>query len=159
MRPEPPLNTISRTRRTVPRSVAALVAAGLILAGCGSGGEDPGRSSLSLRSFTTPAGNIGCIAVAGNLRCDIARHTWRVKPNPDCPVDWGNGLSVGKHGRGRVVCAGDTVMNDGPALGPGNVNLAGPFECESGEAGDSMRCENVRTGHGFELSPGSWRTY
>lgn len=159
MKPEPRVNTISRIRRTIPRSIAALAAAGLILTGCGGGDGDPGKPSLNLRGFTTPAGNIGCIAAAGTVRCDIARHTWRVKPNPDCPVDWGNGLSIARHGKGRIVCAGDTVMNDGPALGPGSINMVGPFECESGETGDSMRCENLRTSHGFELSPSSWRTY
>lgn len=156
--------TKSRIFRT-PIAISALAVALLAgaLAGCGGNGanepqERPEKQSLNLEKFTSPKGNIGCIATDKVIRCDIRKKTWTVKPNPDCPVDWGNGLSVGK-GPGRIVCAGDTVMGQWVTLGAGNLNMVGPFECETGPAGNDMRCDNVHTGHGFELSPDEYRVF
>lgn len=151
----------SRTLRT-PIAISVLTAAVAVAGFAGCGGDSPEKrpekQSLNLEAFTSPKGNIGCIASDEMVRCDIKKKGWKAKPNPDCPVDWGNGLSVGK-GHGRIVCAGDTVMNDGPTLGPGNLNMVGPFECETSPAGDDMRCENVHTGHGFELAPDAYRVF
>lgn len=136
-----------------------LLAVGLLLAGCGGGDDNGGeKQSLNLETFTSPNGNIGCIADENQVRCDIRDKEWPVPPNDDCDLDYGNGLSVAD-GPGEIVCAGDTAMNDGPSLGEGNINMVGPFECESIEAGEGIRCENVQTSHGFELSTERFKTY
>lgn len=151
MNPTPTTKTKQSRIRT---SFLAVLLAGLTIAGCGGGNEpaDPGKQSLNLETFTSPDGNIGCIADNDQVRCDIGEKTWKVKRDPDCQLDYGQGLAVAD-GPGEIVCAGDTTMNNGPALGPGNINMVGPFECETSEAGDSIRCENLQTTHGFELSP------
>ena len=136
-------------------TLSSLLVAGVILAGCGGGDDpepEPGKQSLNLQTFTSPDGNIGCIADDQMVRCDIRKKSWRVERDPQCQLDYGNGLSVGTKGSGEVVCAGDTTLSDGPAVRHGSINMVGPFECESNEWGDTMRCENVHTSHGFELS-------
>ncbi len=140
-----------RIPRKIPSSALALLTAGVLFAGCGADKQE--STTLKLESFTSPKGNIGCIADNTIVRCDIGRHSWKVKPDPKCQLDYGNGLSVGETGKGRIVCAGDTTMNDGPPIPAGNINLVSPFECQTNDAGDGMHCENVNTGHGFDLSP------
>ncbi|MBN8866616.1 MAG: hypothetical protein J0H98_03585 [Solirubrobacterales bacterium] len=137
------------------RSSALVLLVGLAVAGCGADKQE--KLSLNLDTFTSPSGNIGCIADDSMVRCDIAKHDWTVKPNPKCQLDWGNGLSVAG-GPGRIVCAGDTTMNSGSALATDKINMVGPFECQS-EGEDGMRCENMTTGHGFELSPERYDTF
>ena len=42
-------------------------------------------------------------------RCDISRHDWRIPPKPrSCRLDFGQGVTVGSHGRAHFVCAGDS---------------------------------------------------
>ncbi|HRV59064.1 MAG: hypothetical protein KDB54_08520 [Solirubrobacterales bacterium] len=145
-----------RIPKKIPSSALALLAAGLLIAGCGTDKQE--STTLKLETFTSPKGNIGCIADSTMVRCDIAKHSWNVKPDPKCQLDYGNGLAVAdKHG--YVVCAGDTTMNNGPSVPAGNINLVSPFECQTNEAGDGMHCENVNTGHGFDLSPESYSTF
>lgn len=146
----------TRTRKNLIRSSAAALLAGLAIAGCGGGSGE--KQSLNLETFTSPDRNIGCVADDDMVRCDIRRKTWQVKPDPSCSLDYGNGLSVAD-GPGEIVCAGDTAMNNGPVLGQGSINMVGPFECETDEAGGSMRCENVSTGHGFEMSAAGYEVF
>ncbi len=41
-------------------------------------------------------------------------------------LDWGNGLIVGRRGRGQYVCAGDTVLQQrGAVLGYGRSRTVG----------------------------------
>jgi len=135
----------------------ALVAAGLAVGGCGADKQE--SVSVSLGSFTSPKGNIGCIADDSMVRCDIKRHSWKVKKNPGCKLDYGNGLSVDSKGPGKIVCAGDTTMNSGPDVVQGTVNMVGSFQCQTNEAGDGMHCENVTTGHGFEMDPQDYSVF
>jgi hypothetical protein len=61
---------------------------------------------------------------------------------------------------GNIGCiAGDTTMNSGSKLRPGTVNAVGPFQCSTNEFGDSMRCENMETGSGFELLGGEYSVF
>lgn len=121
----------------------------LILAGCGADKQE--SVSVNMDTFASPDGNIGCIADQEMVRCDIRKKTWKAKPDPDCELDYGNGILLAD-GPAEFVCAGDTTMSDGPELVPGTVNMVGTFECATNEWGDSIRCENMNTGNGFELS-------
>jgi len=145
------------TRRSKASSVLALLLAGLAFAGCGS--VDKQESvSVNLQTFASPDGNIGCIADETMVRCDIRHKQWKVERDPSCQLDYGNGMTVAD-GPAALTCAGDTTLTDGPKLGTGMINMVGPFECSTNEWGDSMRCENMHTGNGFELSDESHETF
>lgn len=144
-------------KKTLSSLLAVAVAvAGLVIVGCGVDKQE--SVSVNLETFTSPTGNIGCIADETMVRCDIRKSSWKLKPNPDCQLDWGNGLSVAD-GPGEIVCAGDTTMNSGPEVAYGTINMVGPFECMTNETGNSMRCENMNTGHGFEMDPATYKTF
>jgi hypothetical protein len=111
-------------------------------------------SAERIISFTSPTGNIGCIVSDKyGARCDIRTKDWSRGPRPKgCPTftDWGQGLWVTRHGRGRIVCAGDTAMTKGHHLAYGRSRSVGRFTCTSRTTG--MTCINRHTGHGFELA-------
>ncbi len=117
--------------------------------------------SVNEPSFRSPTGNIGCIVASGIARCDLRKRDWPLPDRPgNCPteVDYGQGLQVGRTGRGRVVCAGDTTLDPtATKLGYGTQSVVGPFTCVSQEAG--MTCTNTRTGHGFFLSRQAYRVF
>ena len=116
----------------------------------------------ALTQFETPSGNIGCIMGSGyGARCDIQNKDWSRGPRPKgCPtqVDWGQGLIVGKTGKGHIVCAGDTTLNNGGGtLGYGKSTSVGRFTCTSRTSG--VTCRNRRNGHGLFLSRASYRRF
>lgn len=143
------------SRRLLSGFLVALLA-GLVFAGCGTDKQE--SVAVNLETFTSPDGNIGCIADETMVRCDIKHKKWKVKRNPKCNLDYGNGLMLAD-GKATLVCAGDTTLNSGPDVGPGMINMVGPFECSTSEFGDTMRCENMKTGNGFELTPESYDTF
>jgi len=101
--------------------------------------------------FESPSHNIGCVIGSSGARCDIREHAWKPPPKPsDCPVDWGFGLTVGRHGFARWVCAGDTVFGGKRVLAYRNSIHRGRFTCTSYRNG--MKCVNERNGHGFTLA-------
>jgi hypothetical protein len=101
--------------------------------------------------FSSPTGNIGCALDRGGVRCDIREREWRPPPKPaSCEVDWGFGLILDRRGRGRFVCAGDTVLGSPRTLAYGRSIQRGRFRCVSRVR--AMRCVNRRNGHGFALS-------
>ena len=102
--------------------------------------------------FESPSHNIGCaISAKSGVRCDIRAHTWKPPPKPkSCPVDWGNGLEVTRHGFAHWVCAGDTVFGGTTVLAYRKSIQRGRFECTSRRNG--MRCVNLRNDHGFKLA-------
>jgi hypothetical protein len=109
----------------------------------------PEASALS--QFSSPSGNIGCVMVRSGARCDVREHDWTAPPKPAwCELDWGSGASVGRHGRGSVVCAGDTALGGTRILAYGERERVGRFRCFSRRSG--MRCVNHRNGHGFLIS-------
>ena len=127
-----------------------------------------GEAGLGLRFFHTLDNNIACGIVKGQkkrrkggkkipripgeARCDVRAHTWVAPPKPaNCPLDWGNGVVVGDRGFPNYVCAGDTVADaNSPAAGPGSVIALGRYSCTVLE--QSVRCTNLATGRGFEVS-------
>jgi len=136
--------------------LSSAVVAGLILTGCGADKQE--SVTVNLETFTTPDGNIGCIADDSMVRCDIKHKQWKVKRDPKCQLDYGNGLTLAD-GKAELVCAGDTTLNSGPDIAPGTINIVGPFECSTNEFGDSMHCENINTGYGFDLSADDYGTF
>lgn len=108
-------------------------------------------ASADLAGFQSPSHKIGCYISGKGVRCDVRDRRWDPPPKPpSCELDWGNGLTVGRHGRAEYVCAGDTVLNQGPELGHGETISRGRFRCTSKQS--AMRCVNRRSGHGFKLS-------
>ena len=142
--------------RKLKLTLSSALLAAVLIAGCGSDKQE--SVAVNLETFTSPDGNIGCIADETMVRCDIRKKTWKAKPDPKCQLDYGNGLTLAD-GKAELVCAGDTTINSGPDVGPGMINMVGPFECSTSEFGDSMRCENMMTGNGFELSPDAYETF
>ncbi|MBA2462832.1 MAG: hypothetical protein H0V45_13890 [Actinobacteria bacterium] len=112
--------------------------------------------------FETPSRNIACAWLSGfggSLRCEIASLLRPLPPRPvSCDVDWGYGISMGRTGRARVLCAGDTVRRTGPVriLAYGSTWRAGGFRCVSARIG--LRCTNSSE-HGFFLSRERWRVF
>jgi hypothetical protein len=120
-----------------------LGAAGLLLL--------PATPAHAYTMFSSPSGNIGCAIGKPGARCDIAKRSWRPPPKPRrCALDWGQGLSIARHGRGRYVCAGDTTLGSRRVLAYGEEIRRGRFRCVSRRSG--IRCVNRRTGHGFLIS-------
>jgi hypothetical protein len=113
----------------------------------------PSASAKSkFKFFESPSGNIGCVIFGGGVRCDIRNHQWPTPPKPpSCDVDYGQGVSVGRHNKAGFVCAGDTTFDPGArVLGYGERIRVKRFRCASKQKG--MRCVNRRNGHGFFLS-------
>lgn len=117
-------------------------------------------STKHLSSFQTPTHNIGCSLLGGIARCDIRHRTWKPPPAPkSCSgLDFGQGIFVGKSGKGRFVCAGDTALNPHAAvLAYGQSDRYGRFVCQSQTIG--ITCTNTTNGHGFFESIQSYRLF
>jgi hypothetical protein len=102
--------------------------------------------------FQSPSGNIGCVITKQAVRCDIREHTWPTPPRPpDCDVDYGGGVQVGRNEVGSYVCAGDTALDpSSDVLGYGDRITKGSIRCASKTKG--MRCVDLGSKHGFFLS-------
>ena len=119
----------------------------------------PAAGAYESATFKTPSGNIVCAysqwGSRESVRCDI-RSGMTPKPSRPrgCNLDYGQGLSVSGTGRGRVTCAGDTILGmGGRALLYGTTFRRGRIACTSSKAG--LRCTN-KEGHGFFLSRERW---
>lgn len=112
---------------------------------------EPAGRTVHLGFFRSPSGNIGCVMAGGTARCDIRERTWSPPPRPSsCPLDYGQGLIVGRSGPGRYVCAGDTALDPGAKpLAYDTASKVGSLTCVSRENG--TRCTNP-AGHGFFMS-------
>jgi hypothetical protein len=115
---------------------------------------------LEIRFFQTPSKRIHCAysSSPANLRCDV---DGGLRPRPErpawCHVDWAQGLYLGRSGKARVVCAGDTTSYPAArVVAYGETWSRGGFRCEVRRRG--LTCEN-RAGRGFFLSTSSWRRF
>jgi hypothetical protein len=115
-------------------------------------------SPSTLVAFRTPSGNIGCVYDSGSspgsgpsLRCDIRSRLRPLPPKPRaCDVDWGDSYELGRTGRARITCHGDTaILPRSRVLRYGSSWRRSGFVCTSRIVG--LRCHNA-SGHGFFLS-------
>jgi len=108
-------------------------------------------SAVPYYFFQSPSHNIGCIISKRGVRCDIRKKSWSPPMRPAfCFLDWGNGVTVDRHGKAEFTCAGDTALGYGKVLRYGYSVRVGRFRCLSKKS--DMRCFNRRNGHGFKLS-------
>ncbi len=141
--------TSARGRRRTTMLLAAVAVA------C-SAALTPAGAQATTR-FQSPSGNIACALGTFGARCDIRAKTWSVPRPKGCRLDWGQGLTVTRRGsRGRVVCAGDTVLGAGRKLGYGRKLSSAGTTCRSRTSG--VTCVNPR-GHGFRIARASYRLF
>ncbi|MEZ5076925.1 MAG: DUF6636 domain-containing protein [Solirubrobacterales bacterium] len=132
----------------------------------GTGGETTGAAEseapaefLELDSFQSPSGNIGCVMIEGEARCDAAKHSWAAPRPEGCPegIDAGQGLQVDASGAASVVCAGDTTLSTAaPVLEYGTASESGGTLCVSRRS--SVTCTNA-DGHGFTISAQAYELF
>jgi hypothetical protein len=137
-----------------------LIIAVVVLVACAAAGSASARDSVV--GFQSPSKNIGCslVSIDGHwgARCDIAQRTWSPPPKPRrCDLDFGQGVSMGSHGRAGYVCAGDTDLGFGKVLAYGHSITRGVIRCTSRVTG--MTCVNTRHHHGFFISRDSVKLY
>ncbi|WP_189079312.1 DUF6636 domain-containing protein [Mangrovihabitans endophyticus] len=140
--------------------LAVLAAATSAVAGCTtSTGDTPARPAApsppsradAQHFFVTPSRNIGCLLVAGYLRCDVGERAWTAPPPAEpCAWDYGFGVEMVGDAATRFSCVSDSTLGAQTVLPYGKTVAAGSFVCTSGRA--ALRCRNVSTGHGFTLS-------
>ncbi len=114
------------------RGIAAITAALAVLLVAGA-------AQARISTFKTPSGNIGCLydSSPSFLRCDIRSGLRPPPPRPGrCDLDWGDSVSLGRTGRTKLVCHGDTaLLPSAPVLAHGKTRTRGPLSCTSRPAG------------------------
>jgi hypothetical protein len=103
--------------------------------------------------FKTPSGNIACEVYEGILRCDLRENSAAIEKIPkapkDCDLDWGNMFTLDPKGKGKRLCAGDTVFGEQKVLAYGKTWKYKGFVCQSATTG--LTCTN-RNKHGWMLN-------
>jgi hypothetical protein len=163
-------------------ALSLLVLGAVVLAGCSGGGthkaapvgttttlegaRTPSTTSttlpkptLSLKNFTSPSGNIGCVVDTTSARCDVRDHVYTAGLRPsNCDLDWGDSLQVNDKGLVGWVCHGDTVFDPAAqALPYGKSSQKGSIVCASADTG--MTCTQGPSGHGFLISRERYRIF
>ena len=114
----------------------------------------PGASA-KLVGFQTVDHKVGCYMDGDGVRCDARRPKFDPGPPPaDCPVDYGQGVFVGRHGPADFVCAGDTTLDrNHPELDwrEGDKVKVGRFHCKALDDA-TIKCRNKRNKYGFVIS-------
>ena len=108
-----------------------------------------------MQFFTSPTGNIQCLAGSEGVRCDVRVRQWAHVPNKpsSCVHDWGVSLWVAVEGRqGALLCVGDAVESpDAITLECGeSLDYGGLYRCDSTDTG--MTCRVLASAHGFLAS-------
>jgi hypothetical protein len=115
-------------------------------------------AASAAKYFHSPSGNIGCGVSRQGARCDINERDWSPPHKPrSCHLDWGYGLTLGKHGKGRFFCGSDSLLGAGTRLGYGKSVRRGRFKCLSKENG--MKCVNLHSGHGFFIARQGYKRF
>jgi hypothetical protein len=116
------------------------------------------EQSGNIEGFILPSRNIYCLYFPdGNnttLRCDL-RSGLIPRPKAACDLDY-TGISLGKKGRARPTCAGDTAFGNYPVLNYGRTWTRQGIKCTASTNG--LTCRNSRN-HGFFLSKQKWSAY
>lgn len=124
-----------------------------------------GAIADDLVSFSSPSKNIYCIGVnseteGGSVDCELLTRTNNkpsLKRPEDCDLEWGNRFFVGSDGNARLICAGDTLRDEGAmVLGYGKGLDRFGIHCTSSEEG--IECINDDQ-HGFKISKASQVLY
>lgn len=86
-----------------------------------------------------------------SLRCDtVGTPAFTAPPKPsDCPLEWGNAVSLDPYGLPSFSCVGDSLFNENQ-LAPGTVVEQGAYSCTILSPG--VRCYQTYSDHGFELA-------
>lgn len=128
--------------------------AGLVAVGAGLALAPAANAS----AFQSPSRNLGCEITSGGVRCDVLKRSFKPPSKPrSCRLDYGHAVSIGRSGRGRFLCAGDTAAGRGRRLAYGRTIRRGRYRCKSLQSG--IRCANMRTGHGFALARERYRLF
>jgi hypothetical protein len=115
-------------------------------------------AATDLVGFTSPSGNVGCIADSAYVRCDISERDWTPPPRPaDCEFDYGQGISLSLGKEAAFVCAGDTALGGGKPLDYGQSVSVGLMQCDSAESG--ITCRDTKTGHGFTIAREAYQVF
>jgi hypothetical protein len=117
------------------------------------------QGALSLKSFKSPSGNIGCMVDATSTRCDVRDHIYTpgVRPS-NCDLEWGDALQVSEKGIVGWVCHGDTAFDPAAQVLPyGKSVQQGSIVCASADTG--VTCTEGRSGHGFLISRERYRIF
>jgi hypothetical protein len=109
--------------------------------------------------FVTPSGNIACAVSGTEARCDVGQRTWTLPPTPaDCAGEFGTGAVLTGSEPGRLSCVSDTLANPSlKELAYGTAVRLGTVVCASRENG--VRCEDDRTGHGFQVARAAYELF
>lgn len=100
--------------------------------------------------FKTPSGNIACEVYDDILRCDLQENMAKTPKAPvNCELDWGNMFTLSLQGKGKRLCAGDTVFGHQKTLAYGKTWKNKGFVCVSAATG--LTCKN-RKNHGWTLN-------
>jgi len=116
----------------------------------------PPAPSLALTSFASPSGNIGCLVNPDGVRCDIRDRLWEGPTDENCPLDYGDALTLDATGTGWE-CHGDTVLGSPNVLPYGASTRQGEYVCESKTSG--VTCRSLNTGHGFTVARELYETF
>ncbi len=110
-------------------------------------------ASAKLVGFQTPDENVGCYVNGKGARCDVSKPDWTAPPpTMPCELDYGFGVSVGRHDPAAYVCAGDTTLDpEHEVLEDGEKIKTGRFKCKN-KGEDTIKCVNTRNGEGFKVS-------
>ncbi|GGR24500.1 DUF6636 domain-containing protein [Deinococcus ruber] len=133
----------------------------LLMALFGTGALAQSATSFNA-GFSLPSGQLQCGLFSdggqASLRCDVLESTFRRPARPaDCPLDYGDSLSLGVAGRATFTCHGDTIVDPArPVLAYGQLWQRAGLTCRSSTAG--VRCLNI-DGHGFELARARYRVF
>lgn len=143
----------------INRSIATLVVAGLLIAGCGGGGDSAAPpADEAATAFTSPDGNINCGLELDLVRCDIAERDWEPPPAPPgCDLEFGNAISLGAGGAAELACSDDTPRAEGKPLAFGETISSGLLTCFSDRFG--VTCTDAESNRGFFLSRDSYELF
>jgi hypothetical protein len=120
------------------------------------------REVAELTPILSPTGNIYCQVDPGTFaECGVLEQDWEPPPQPaDCPLDWGETISVGIGGSpADFVCAGDSSYGgpESERLPYGHAVRADGLICLSEESG--MTCWAEESRRGFTVSRTDYRLF